>query len=136
MRNGWIWILVALALGPAAATNAQQTKVNEYVIGIEDVLGLVVWGEPELTLDLQVRPDGKITVPLLNDIHVAGQTPVQLAATITKNLQTYVKGPASPSSCARSTASGSISSVRSRTRDRCNSTVPRVSFRQSPPPAD
>ena len=56
----------------------------EYRIGPEDVLGVVVWDEPNHTMDVQVRPDGKITLPLLNDIHVAGMTPEELRVKLTK----------------------------------------------------
>ena len=66
-------LLALLALGfLATSLQAEEVTQDPYRIGIEDVLGLVVWNEPALTLDLQVRPDGAITVPLLNDVHVDG----------------------------------------------------------------
>jgi len=86
-------VLAILGLSLAMPAVAQQKTPPPYVIGIEDVLRLIVWNEPELTLDLQVRPDGKITVPLLNDVHVAGMTPETLAANLTLKLGEYVTDP-------------------------------------------
>lgn len=64
-----------------------------YVIGPEDLLDVSVWKEPDLTRTVPVRPDGKISLPLLSDVQAAGQTPTQLAATITDNLKRYVTDP-------------------------------------------
>ena len=64
-----------------------------YVIGVEDILGIVVWGEPDLTMDVQVRPDGKITIPLLNDIYVLGETPESVGKKLGDRLETYVRAP-------------------------------------------
>ena len=87
-------LLVVLALGfLAAAPQAAERRAQPYLIGIQDVLGLVVWNEPKLTLDLQVRPDGKITVPLLNDIHVEGMAPEELGAKLTQELSAFVNAP-------------------------------------------
>ncbi len=87
-------LLIVLALGfLAAAPQAEERTTQSYRIGIRDVLGLVVWNEPKLTLDLQVRPDGMITVPLLNDIHVEGMAPEELAAKLTQELSVFVNAP-------------------------------------------
>jgi polysaccharide export outer membrane protein len=64
-----------------------------YVIGPEDVLLVSVWKEPDLTNTLPVRPDGMISLPLLNDVQAAGLTPTQLAASITEKLKQYVTEP-------------------------------------------
>ena len=64
-----------------------------YVIGAEDLLDISVWKEPDLTRTVPVRPDGKISLPLLNDVQAAGQTPTQLAAHVTENLRRYVTDP-------------------------------------------
>jgi polysaccharide export outer membrane protein len=61
-----------------------------YVIGPEDVISVVVWREKELSADVVVRPDGKISLPLLNDIQAAGYTPEQLAEIIEKAAVKYV----------------------------------------------
>jgi polysaccharide biosynthesis/export protein len=64
-----------------------------YVIGADDVLLVSVWKEPDLTITLPVRPDGNISMPLLNDVPAAGFSPTQLAASITEKLKKYVADP-------------------------------------------
>lgn len=64
-----------------------------YVIGADDVLLISVWKEPDLTITLPVRPDGNISMPLLNDVPAAGLSPTQLAASITEKLKRYVADP-------------------------------------------
>ena len=63
------------------------------MIGREDSLHVAVWKEPELTATLPVRPDGMISLPLLNDVQAAGLTPMQLAASISDKLKKYVSDP-------------------------------------------
>jgi polysaccharide biosynthesis/export protein len=65
----------------------------DYRIGADDVLKVAVWKEPEFTATLPVRTDGKISVPLLNDVQAAGLTPMELATTLTTKLQKYVENP-------------------------------------------
>lgn len=65
----------------------------EYVIGPEDVLHIAVWKEADLTATLPVRPDGKISLPLLDDVLAAGMTPKQLAASVTEKLRKYIADP-------------------------------------------
>jgi polysaccharide biosynthesis/export protein len=65
----------------------------EYVIGPDDVLDVSVWKEPELTRSLQVRPDGKISMPLLNDVQAAGLTAAQLSQVISERLKKYLTTP-------------------------------------------
>jgi polysaccharide export outer membrane protein len=65
----------------------------DYVIGADDTLHISVWKEPDLTETLPVRPDGKISMPLLNDITAAGLTPLQLRDTLTERLKKYVSDP-------------------------------------------
>ncbi len=64
-----------------------------YVIGPQDVLDISVWKEAELTRVVPVRPDGKISMPLLNDVRAAGLTPNQLATQITTSLKRFVTDP-------------------------------------------
>lgn len=64
-----------------------------YVIGAEDVLLVSVWKEPDLTTTLPVRPDGNISLPLLNDVQAAGLSPMQLATSITEKLKKFVADP-------------------------------------------
>jgi polysaccharide export outer membrane protein len=73
--------------GGAAASS------SDYVIGADDMLHVSVWKEPDLTATLPVRPDGKISLPLLNDVQAAGLTPLKLGASITEKLKKYIADP-------------------------------------------
>jgi polysaccharide export outer membrane protein len=64
-----------------------------YVIGPEDGLHIAVWKEADLTATLPVRPDGKISLPLLDDVQAAGLTPKQLAESVTEKLKKYIADP-------------------------------------------
>jgi polysaccharide export outer membrane protein len=66
---------------------------KDYVIGPDDVLDVNVWKEQELTRSLQVRPDGKISMPLLGDVQAAGLTPGQLAQSVGDKLKKYLTAP-------------------------------------------
>ena len=80
--------------GPTSAPPAPMSQVpSTYVIGADDVLLVSVWKEQELTNTLPVRPDGKISLPLLNDVQAAGLTPTQLADSITEKLKKYITDP-------------------------------------------
>lgn len=82
---------------PATAKTANpapsQAAGPEYVIGAQDVLHVAVWKEADLTATLPVRPDGKISLPLLNDVQAAGMTPKQLADSLTEKLKKYIADP-------------------------------------------
>jgi polysaccharide export outer membrane protein len=82
---------VKAAATPAAAKPA--TDDPNYLIGAQDVLDISVWKEPEVSRSVPVRPDGKISLPLLNDVQAAGLTPTQLATQITESLKKYVANP-------------------------------------------
>lgn len=77
----------------SAASVVSAATGPEYVIGAEDVLHIAVWKESDLTSTLPVRPDGKISLPLLNDVQAAGLTPQQLAASLTEKLKKYLADP-------------------------------------------
>lgn len=66
---------------------------NAYAIGIGDVLEISVWKNPELSVTTPVRPDGRISVPLLGDIQAAGMTPLALRQTLTDGFKEYVTAP-------------------------------------------
>jgi len=81
---------------PASAVPAAHLAnvTPNYIIGAEDVLQITVWQEPNFSAPtLPVRPDGKITLPLVGDIAAAGFTPMQLAADIGNRLKQYVTDP-------------------------------------------
>lgn len=74
-----------------ASSNAAALVLPKgYVIGPEDVLSIVVWREKDMSSDVVVRPDGKISLPLLNDVQAAGYTPEQLAEIVEKTAAKYV----------------------------------------------
>jgi len=78
----------------AAATQTKgATEDPSYVIGAEDVLIVNVWKEAEVSRTVPVRPDGKISLPLLNDVQAAGLTPQQLAGSIRDGLKKFVSEP-------------------------------------------
>src|SRR5271169_4251872 len=64
-----------------------------YVIGPEDVLDISVWKEPDVSRVVPVRPDGRISLPLVNDVQAAGLSPQQLAATLTERLRKFMNEP-------------------------------------------
>jgi polysaccharide biosynthesis/export protein len=78
---------------PAPPPMPASVVPTDYVIGSEDTLHVSVWKEPDLTATLPVRPDGKISLPLLNDVQAAGLTPMQLADSLTVKLKKYVADP-------------------------------------------
>ncbi len=78
----------SLAEAPPAAVDPRT-----YLIGVEDVLLIRVWREPEHSALVTVRPDGKITLPLLGDVQAASLTPDKLDAEITQALSRYINNP-------------------------------------------
>jgi polysaccharide biosynthesis/export protein len=97
--------LLATALGMSAedakviTTKAVDGSVaapvdpGKYQIGPEDLLFIRVWREPDFTLPVAVRPDGKITMPLIGELRAAGQSPLQLTATLKQLLTQYLNNP-------------------------------------------
>jgi polysaccharide export outer membrane protein len=78
----------------AAATQGLKGEAPpDYVIGADDTLHISVWKEPDLSETLPVRPDGKISMPLLGDVEAAGMTPTTLGVSITEKLKKYVSDP-------------------------------------------
>ncbi|KLD64159.1 sugar ABC transporter substrate-binding protein [Dyella japonica DSM 16301] len=67
--------------------------VSTYKIGVDDQLQVTVWQNPDLSVSVPVRPDGKITVPLIGDVMAGGKTPEEVAAEIKDKLQSYVRDP-------------------------------------------
>jgi polysaccharide export outer membrane protein len=81
---------------PLPAYNSAPRGVTSdpnYVIGPQDVIDVAVWKEPDISRTVPVRPDGKISLPLLNDVQAAGMTPAQLGDQITASLKKYVTNP-------------------------------------------
>ena len=79
--------------GAATAQAPEASSDSDYVIGADDTLRISVWKEPDLSETLPVRPDGKISMPLLNDIPAAGLSPLQLKESITEKLKKFIADP-------------------------------------------
>jgi polysaccharide export outer membrane protein len=80
------------ASGDRVAPKAATADPN-YVIGPQDILDVSVWKEPEVSRSVPVRPDGKISLPLLNDVQAAGLTPAQLTTQISTGLNKFMTNP-------------------------------------------
>jgi polysaccharide export outer membrane protein len=74
-------------------TQAAATTDASYKIGPQDVLRIDVWKEPEISRSVPVRPDGKVSLPLLNDVQAAGLTAMELASVITEGLKKFMNSP-------------------------------------------
>jgi polysaccharide export outer membrane protein len=85
----------ASALPPPAATATTDAAAGlpNYQIGADDVLSIVFWREPDVSRDVVVRPDGLISLPLINDIPAAGLTPEQLRVSLEKAAEKYIADP-------------------------------------------
>jgi polysaccharide export outer membrane protein len=83
---------------PDVQTGTHKPVINDaadpaYLIGADDVLAVTVWKEPELSATVPVRSDGKISLPLLNDVQAAGLTPSQLAADVSEKVKKFITDP-------------------------------------------
>jgi polysaccharide export outer membrane protein len=94
----WGWFALLLVLGgcsttypPVAAPGPQID--TPYLVGPGDMLNVVVWRSPELSVTVPVRPDGKITTPLVEDLQASGKTATQIARQIEQGLSRYVQSP-------------------------------------------
>jgi polysaccharide export outer membrane protein len=97
------WMALAVSVAAQSAATPQSTTANagraaaavplptDYVIGVEDLLNVVFWKENDLSAEVVVRPDGKISLPLLNDVPAVGLTPEQLAARVEQSAAKYVR---------------------------------------------
>jgi polysaccharide export outer membrane protein len=87
-------LVVAAVLAPAfaAAQEAPEPRahLDEYVIGPEDILDISVWDNEQISRTVPVRPDGRISLPLLNDVHAAGLTPMRLRDVLAALLVPYM----------------------------------------------
>jgi polysaccharide export outer membrane protein len=102
-RAGMLSIIGVLALWTAAefaaasqdegvAGSASSGKVD-YRVGPGDVIEVLVWKEPEASSTVVIRPDGKISLPLINDLEVTGKAPMEIQAIVTERLDPYIKAP-------------------------------------------
>jgi polysaccharide export outer membrane protein len=70
-----------------------QSPDSDYVIGIDDVLAINVWHEAEMSRNVSVRPDGKISLPLIGEFEARGLTPKELQVKLAKQMETMIKNP-------------------------------------------
>jgi polysaccharide export outer membrane protein len=98
LTRGWLAIVVVGIVGctfgrfPAAPTVASTPDYN-YIIGPGDSVNIIVWRNPELSMSVPVRPDGKITSPLIEDLPALGRDSTTLAREMEKALAKYVRDP-------------------------------------------
>ena len=97
---GLLLLLVVLGgcggSGPVVSTDdegLQEESSDDYVIGPGDGLQVFVWGHDDLSTTVQVRPDGQISTPLVEDLQAAGKTPTELARAVESVLTEYVRNP-------------------------------------------
>ena len=93
-----ILALTTWGLGPASTLAAEPAsrpapEQGDYLIGPEDVLDISVWNNAAISRTVPVRPDGKVSLPLLNDVQAAGLTPMQLRDVLIKKLTEYMPTP-------------------------------------------
>jgi len=82
-----------LAADPTTLQNETKQQKDDYLIGAGDVLEIMVWKEPDLSRTVRVRPDGKISLPLVDDIQASQGTLLQLKKRITDALAAFVENP-------------------------------------------
>jgi polysaccharide export outer membrane protein len=88
--------LMSLMLGGCASNPtlpAEVAPAGDYLIGAGDTVNIVVWRNPEVSQAVPVRPDGKITTPLVEDLQASGKTPTELARDIEKALSKFIQQP-------------------------------------------
>jgi polysaccharide export outer membrane protein len=85
--------LAANAQANMASVPAVTADLPDYLIGAGDLLQVFVWRSPELSADVPVRPDGKITTPLVQDMVAQGKTPTELASNLREALSRYIRDP-------------------------------------------
>jgi len=89
-----IGILLATGCSsPKLETASYSVKAPAYVIGPGDTVNIFVWGNEELSASVPVRPDGRITTPLVEDVEASGKTPSQLARSMEQRLKRFIKNP-------------------------------------------
>lgn len=102
--NAGISVLVLFALGACASQQSLAPSTSygfrttspeayNYLIGPGDQVQIFVWRNPEVSQTVTVRPDGKITTPLVEDLQASGKTPNELARDLEKALETYIRQP-------------------------------------------
>jgi polysaccharide biosynthesis/export protein len=86
-------VAAGCAHGGVSSKDEDVQPIREYRLAREDVVEVSVWKEPELSRTVPVRPDGKITLPLIGDVHAEGMTPAELENNVQKKLSPLVRDP-------------------------------------------
>ena len=95
----WVATLILLLAPVPVRADPPRTKesgpqpAGDYRIGVGDILNIQVWKEPDLTRSVPVRPDGKISFPLLDDIQAAGLSPIELKAILVERVRQFLSEP-------------------------------------------
>ena len=89
----WTVFVGACASTLPPAPSKLEAQQYRYLIGALDVLNIIVWRNPELSTSVQVRPDGRISTPLVEDLQAQGRSPAELAQDIEESLQRYIRRP-------------------------------------------
>ena len=100
-RLRWVGVAAVLLLVagcesvpvPAGGSDRVFANVEEYRIGVDDRVQVTVWRNPELSVTAPVRPDGKISVPLIGDVDAGGRTPSEVAESIKRQFSSYIRDP-------------------------------------------
>lgn len=103
MRSLIVLLIIAVLTTGCASNRAQEFQQlaesvgsqpdGEYKIGVDDRLQVSVWRNPDLSVNVPVRPDGMISIPLVGDVSAGGRTPTQVAETIRQKLSVYIRDP-------------------------------------------
>lgn len=95
-----LMLLLGLMLGGCSGNKPfagdgifESEETRPYLIGAGDMLQIFVWGNPDLSTSVPVRPDGRITTPLVEDVIASGKTPTELAREMEQRLARYIKNP-------------------------------------------
>ena len=90
-----VMVMLLVGCGQKGLTKAEDivSESHPYLIGPEDVLQIEVWREKSLSSTIPVRSDGKISLPLINDVQAAGLTPIQLQEKLTEKLKEFIDNP-------------------------------------------
>lgn len=95
----YVFAVVGCSSAPESVSYAPQKNenpvllVDQYLIGVDDQIEVSVWKNPDLSISVPVRPDGKISIPLVGEVMAGGKTPEMVAADITQKLSSYIRDP-------------------------------------------
>ncbi|MFC1864067.1 polysaccharide biosynthesis/export family protein [Thermodesulfobacteriota bacterium] len=96
-KNIFQMTLIVLSLfffiNPPVSESQAESSEDHYLIGPNDLLNIFVWKEPELTQDIAVMPDGRITFPMIGTIKAGGQTVAGLKKVVTEKLENFISSP-------------------------------------------